>query len=396
MDSKSRNVVSDVLVKQAQYFYNKLQEELLRTTQLVYSYQDGKGMVPRLREPRNLYALAKELGPQQAARWPSDIQVLNEKVKHIRYVPPTREPFYKPTGLEKAPMVRGEENGGKVVYYYEPRSSFFIRSRVGGARSGPDKLAVDLEGPDDTTLLFESRFESGNLSKAVKVNETDYELWLRYDLYTNKHTQWFYFRVKNTRPNMTYRFTIVNFMKSDSLYNYGMRPVIYETTRGDKPFYSLTFTVQFPYAHDTDYLLECSNDPIKSKICKQRVLCRTLAGNLVYVLTITSPSQNPEDIKFKYDSCKFKVQRSKEGTGRIVMWNMGIMNSYTMEATFCGSSMGKLKGYHFSVEDYEYMGFHFCDTLLDYCDPDNTKASWLVASLGHMTSYTACPVVCNT
>lgn len=44
-------------------------------------------------------------------------------------------------------------------------------------------------------------------------NSTDYELWLRYDLYTNKHTQWFYFRVSNTRANKTYRFTIVNFMK---------------------------------------------------------------------------------------------------------------------------------------------------------------------------------------
>ena len=29
--------------------------------------------------------------------------------------------------------------------------------------------AVSLNGPDDTTLLFESRFESGNLLKAVKV-----------------------------------------------------------------------------------------------------------------------------------------------------------------------------------------------------------------------------------
>ena len=35
--------------------------------------------------------------------------------------------------------------------------------------------------------------------------------------------------------------------------------------------------------------------------------------------------------KFDYNGCKFKVQKSKEGTGRIVMWNMGIMNSYTME-----------------------------------------------------------------
>lgn len=41
----------------------------------------------------------------------------------------------------------------------------------------------------------------------------DYELYLRYDLYTNKHTQWFFFRVQNMRPGQTYRFTIVNLYK---------------------------------------------------------------------------------------------------------------------------------------------------------------------------------------
>ena len=550
---------------------NKLQEELLRTTQLVYSYQDGKGMVPKLREPRSLFALSKELGPQQAARWPSEIQVLNEKIKHMYYIPPEPEPFYKPTGIEKTPMVRGEENGGRLVYMYEPKSCFFMRSRVNGCRTGPEKVTCNLKSPEDKTLLFDSRFESGNLARAVQTSETDYELWLRYDLYTTKNTQWFYFRVANTRPNVTYRFTIVNFMKPDSLYNYGMRPLMYseknaqgkkigwircgseikyyknnlkyQSGRGEKSFYSLTWTVQFQHSHDTvyfahcfpytytdlqDYLLDLSNDPIKSKICKQRVLCRTLAGNLVYVLTITSPSQAPEDIKYKkavvitsrvhpgecnaswmmkgfldyltgssadakllrdtfifkivpmlnpdgvivgnyrcslagrdlnrnyktvlkdaypsvwhtknmirrllqereiivycdlhghsrkqnvfiygcenryspdkrlkervfpcmlnknapekfhFDSCKFKVQKSKEGTGRIVMWNMGILNSYTMEATFCGSTMGKMKGYHFSMSDYESLGFHFCDTLLDYCDPDKTKINNVMLEL---------------
>ncbi|CAC5414449.1 AGBL2_3 [Mytilus coruscus] len=585
---------------------NKLQEELLRTTQLVYSYQDGKGMVPKLREPRSLFALSKELGPQQAARWPSEIQVLNEKIKHMYYIPPEPEPFYKPTGAEKMPMVRGEENGGRLVFMYEPKACFFMRSRVNGCRTGPEKVTCNLKSPEDKTLLFDSRFESGNLARAVQTSETDYECWLRYDLYTTKNTQWFYFRVANTRPNVTYRFTIVNFMKPDSLYNYGMRPLMYSEKnaqgkkigwircgaeikyyknnlkehrlninqtasqqkivnynrdkvlphslqesrcigispgRGEKPFYSLTWTVQFPNSHDTvyfahcfpytytdlqDYLLDCSNDPIKSKICKQRVLCRTLAGNLVYVLTITSPSQAPEDIKhkkavvitsrvhpgecnaswmmkgfldyltgnsadakllrdtfifkivpmlnpdgvivgnyrcslagrdlnrnyktvlkdaypsvwhtknmirrllqereiivycdlhghsrkqnvfiygcenryspdkrlkervfpsmlnknapdkFHFESCKFKVQKSKDGTGRIVMWNMGILNSYTMEATFCGSTMGKMKGYHFSMSDYESLGFHFCDTLLDYCDPDKTKVSNVMLEL---------------
>ena len=41
----------------------------------------------------------------------------------------------------------------------------------------------------------------------------DYELYLSFDLYTVKHTQWFYFSVKNMRKGQTYRFTIVNLYK---------------------------------------------------------------------------------------------------------------------------------------------------------------------------------------
>lgn len=50
-----------------------------------------------------------------------------------------------------------------------------------------------------------------------------------------------------------------------------------------------------------------------------------------------------------------------------------VMYEIIFQATFCGSTMGKKKGYHFSMADFEALGYHFCDTLLDYCDPDNTK-----------------------
>lgn len=46
----------------------EMSDELLRrTTQLVFNNQAGR-KIPRLREPRNLYALNKEPGPQQATR----------------------------------------------------------------------------------------------------------------------------------------------------------------------------------------------------------------------------------------------------------------------------------------------------------------------------------------
>lgn len=44
----------------------------------------------------------------------------------------------------------------------------FLRSRVGGSQIS-NKPFYKLTSPDDCTLLFESRFECGNLLRAIKV-----------------------------------------------------------------------------------------------------------------------------------------------------------------------------------------------------------------------------------
>lgn len=75
------------------------------------------------------------------------------------------------------------------------------------------------KGATDNTLLFESRFESGNLRRAVKITDFEYDLYLKNDYGTQGYTQWYYFRVQNTRRDKTYRFNIVNLMKPDSNYN---------------------------------------------------------------------------------------------------------------------------------------------------------------------------------
>jgi hypothetical protein len=80
---------------------------------------------------------------------------------------------------------------------------------------------------EDTTLVFESRFESGNLRRAVQVGEDEYDLILKYDYGTTNYTQWFYFSVKNTRKDVRYKFNIINLVKPDSSYNQGMKPLLY-------------------------------------------------------------------------------------------------------------------------------------------------------------------------
>ncbi|MBZ3882288.1 Formin-binding protein 4 [Sciurus carolinensis] len=256
------------------------------------------------------------------------------------WVPPQPEYFYQPTGNEKVPEIVGEEKG-TVVYHLDSvptEGSYFTGSRVGGKRGIIKEISVTLQGPEDNTLLFESRFESGNLQKAVRVDTYEYELTLRTDLYTNKHTQWFYFRVQNTRKDVTYRFTIVNLLKPKSLYAVGMKPLMYSqldantynigwrregddikyyknnTEDGQQSFYCLTWTIQFPHDQDTCffahfypytytdlqcYLLSVAKNPIQSQFCKLRTLCRSLAGNTVYLLTITNPSLTPHEAAAK-------------------------------------------------------------------------------------------------
>jgi hypothetical protein len=45
------------------------------------------------------------------------------------------------------------------------------------------------------------------------------------------------------------------------------------------------------------------------------------------------------------------VQKSKEATMRVVVWKeMGIQNSYTLEASFCGADFGKYSDLHFNTD----------------------------------------------
>ncbi|XP_050789628.1 cytosolic carboxypeptidase 3 isoform X2 [Gopherus flavomarginatus] len=559
-------------LEQCAFFTDSICDQLFPwTKQIVLSYDSGR-WVPRLREPRNLYGISPA-GHLSLIRWPHQCEVIRDRIEHIDWIPREPEPLYQPTGLELEPLYQYPREG-TVVYLADEANeeSCFMYSRVGGSYPSKQVIAQDW----DNTLNFEARFESGNLQKVVKVSEFEYQLTLRTDLYTNRHTQWYYFRVTNTQAGMPYRFTIVNFTKPTSLYNHGMRPLLYSEVdakihrvgwqrTGDEikyyknnlgqdghQYFSLTWTFQFPHDRDTcyfahcypytysnlqDYLAAISRDPVKSTFCKIRILCHSLARNIVYVLTITSPSEsgkeakhkaaviltarvhpgetnsswimkgfldyilgnsgdarllrdtfvfkvvpmlNPDGVivgnyrcslvgqdlnrnyksdlkesfpsvwytrnmirrvmeerdillycdlhghsrkenvfmygcdggeqaempclhqrifplmmskncpdKFSFPDCNFKVQKSKEGTGRVVMWKMGIRNSYTLEATFCGSKLGNREGTHFNTEDLESIGYHFCDALLDYCDPDKSKYYLCLKELEEMVKQQA-------
>ncbi len=76
------------------------------------------------------------------------------------------------------------------------------------------------------TLQFESSFESGNLHRAIQLSDTEYDLLLSTDINTHRQTQWFYFRVNNTRAGVAYTFNVVNLEKPRAVFSNGMKPVV--------------------------------------------------------------------------------------------------------------------------------------------------------------------------
>ena len=140
--------------------------------------------------------------------------------------------------------------------------------------------------------------------------------------------------------------------KRDSLYNYGMLPLVYSVKqakkeakgwqrcgidvcyyqgleryekrakskkgkkknnrkRKERPYFILTFTVDLSRFDDDDELFFAHSIPYtytflqrylatveaRCKHCKLRTLCKTLSGNLCNLLTITTASEDPEELK---------------------------------------------------------------------------------------------------
>jgi hypothetical protein len=85
---------------------------------------------------------------------------------------------------------------------------------------------------------------------------------------------------------------------------------------------------------------------------------------------------------FNFPDCNFAVQKAKESTARVVIWKeLGITNSFTLEASFCGADQGKFSDYHFNTDLLQEVGHRFCDTILDFCDPDQVKVKTVLEEL---------------
>ena len=78
-------------------------------------------------------------------------------------------------------MKRNIANGPRLNRYYEKLKPYY-RLDYNNMEEKDPKLTID------KTLIFESRFESGNLRKVMKVGEFEYELFLKNDYGTCRFT----------------------------------------------------------------------------------------------------------------------------------------------------------------------------------------------------------------
>ena len=215
----------------------------------------------------------------------------------------------------------------------------------------PQKL-IEKNGFDkDDTLIFESRFESGNLQLAFltelyndNLDCDKYQLFLSNDTNTTGYTQWFFFRITNTKKKKKINLSIMNMLRKHTKYQNGIkiwiyskkknlnnnigwhhtnedvkyyRNFLYRLIKGKRQyFYTLSFDYTFEYDNDEIYFANCIpftytdvmkelNEYTKYENNKypffhRKTLCTTLAGNDVDYITINNSNLN----KFEEESSK--------------------------------------------------------------------------------------------
>jgi hypothetical protein len=260
--------------------------------------------------------------------------------------------------LEEAPVCENPGTGEEflTIYHgYRPKDSLVMHRAYAGEASYPFQFSATYQGVSvgskrDTRefvgmhplrtddLIFDSRFESGNLDRVVKVKDDEFDLYMRADANTRGHNQWFFFEVSCRRPQ-TVKFNLVNFTKQDSLYSQGMLPCVYSTqacaaglsqgwhragehvsyayskisrfSMNKRSYWQMSFTYAFQHEDDEVYfayaipytfsrlvhLLKEFKRTVSERVLKLGYLCKSLSGVDVPLISISdfpviSPKQH--------------------------------------------------------------------------------------------------------
>ncbi|RHY34481.1 hypothetical protein DYB32_000927 [Aphanomyces invadans] len=282
-----------------------------------------------------------------------------------------------------------------------------------------------------TTLQFDSIFESGNLLRADRVRYLDhptqdddafheYELYIHPDINNSAYRQWFYFSVTNGVPGTSYRFAIVNLAKSGALFKIGLQPVVYselDAAENGGMIDYLTSKACGAVVLRNNFVFKIApmlnpdgviNGNTRVNLAgwdlnrKWAYPVEKLFPTIFHLKRLITNYQRPQPplgmprVAIYCDLHGHSIQRNiftygcfkptrkakppsesklvasddpRRNTARVVVHQeLGVVNSYTLEASFCGPDFGIRKDTQFSIADLEAMGVHWCRTLLVYFD----------------------------
>ena len=172
---------------------------------------------------------------------------------------------------------------------------------------------------------------NNNLNGEIKNEKKErYELFLHNDTNTSGYTQWFFFRVSNTKKNKKVNLNIMNFLRKRTKYSNGIKiwcysrknseinkigwhhtteevnyyqNFLYKLNKGKKDYYyTLSFNYTFEFDNDEVFFANCipftytdltrdlnfytKNENDKYIFFDRRKLCSTIIGNTVEYFTI--------------------------------------------------------------------------------------------------------------
>ncbi|XP_037085541.1 LOW QUALITY PROTEIN: cytosolic carboxypeptidase 4-like [Pollicipes pollicipes] len=163
----------------------------------------------------------------------------------------------------------------KVVYDYDFLVQTFPKA-VGDVRLldnlDEKRVATTLiETNENSSLRFESRFESGNLRRGIRTAAREYDLVICPDVGSSRHQQWFYFEVSNMLAGEPYTFNLINNEKLSCEYQECGRCCsrVKEAVRG-RPHWVRVGTDVFYYRNA---YRRPARHPSKRQQGKQRVYC---------------------------------------------------------------------------------------------------------------------------
>ena len=283
-----------------------------------------------------------------------------------------------------------------------------------------------LKDENDKTLIFESRFESGNLLCAFRTEEENkYQLFLQNDTNTTGYMQWFFFRVSNTKKGQKVNFNIINMLRPKCLYRKGLKIMTYsklqaqnenigwhrdcenimyytnnlftynENSKKKRSLSSLSFDYVFKYDNDKVYFANClpffyselinEMNEYEKKFNNNKFFffqnipfTQTLGGNDLILLSINSstPKDNNNDVN--YNSSDLTLPQLNKSFNHSFLNLLNSSNSFKLKRAATQKSKNKKSVFLIARQHPgETVGSHVIKGCIDFLLTDSDDAKKL-------------------